>query len=170
MGETPGDVAPTVDDRLGYGGYTLWEVDGVPVALAGLTRRVAGTVRVAPVYTPPEHRRRGYAGAVTAEVSRAAMDADAREVLLFTDLANATSNALYQRLGYRPIANQLVLAFAADGSGRPRGIPELTLVERTSVVRRPGPLAGTDEHCVSPSGSRRAGPWCGGLGRRSPGR
>jgi ribosomal protein S18 acetylase RimI-like enzyme len=115
VGETPGDVASFVDDRLGYGGYTLWEVDGTPVSLAGLTRRVAGMVRVAPVYTPPEHRRRGYAGAVTAEVSRAAMNAGAREVLLFTDVANATSNSLYQRLGFRPIANQLVLAFVTNG-------------------------------------------------------
>jgi predicted GNAT family acetyltransferase len=115
VGETPGDVASTVDNRLGYGGYTLWEVDGAPVSLAGLTRKVAGTVRVAPVYTPPEHRRRGYAGAVTAEISQTALDAGAREVLLFTDLANATSNTLYQRLGYRPIARQLVLAFVAGG-------------------------------------------------------
>jgi predicted GNAT family acetyltransferase len=30
-------------------------------------------------------------------------------VLLFTDLANPTSNALYQRLGYRAVEDRLVL-------------------------------------------------------------
>ena len=44
----------TVDDRLSYGGLTLWEVDGQPVSLAGLTRQVAGMARVGPVYTPPQ--------------------------------------------------------------------------------------------------------------------
>ncbi|MFK4065940.1 GNAT family N-acetyltransferase [Streptomyces sp. NPDC029674] len=94
------------DARLAYGGATLWETpDGTPVALAGATRPVAGQIRVAPVYTPAPLRRRGYAGAATAAVSRAALDAGAAEVLLFTDLANPTSNGLYQRIGYRPVAD-----------------------------------------------------------------
>ncbi|MEU6392945.1 GNAT family N-acetyltransferase [Streptomyces sp. NPDC046939] len=92
------------DSRVPYGGATLWETpDGTPVSMAGVTRLVAGTVRVAPVYTPRELRGRGYAGAVTAEVTRAALAAGAEQVVLFTDLANRTSNALYQRLGYRPV-------------------------------------------------------------------
>lgn len=92
------------DARIAYGGVTLWETpDGTPAAMAGNTRRVAGQVRVAPVYTPAHLRGRGYAGAVTAEVSRAALAAGADEVLLFTDADNPTSNELYQRLGYRPV-------------------------------------------------------------------
>lgn len=92
------------DARIAYGGVTLWEApDGTPVSMAGNTRQVAGQVRVAPVYTPAHLRGRGYAGAVTAAVSRAASAAGADEVLLFTDVANSTSNALYQRLGYRPV-------------------------------------------------------------------
>lgn len=100
-----------VHDRLSYRGYTLWEQDGQPVSLAGLTRQVAGQVRVGPVYTPPGHRGRGYGGAATWAVSQAALDAGAAQVVLFTDLANPTSNALYQRLGYQPVADRLVLAF-----------------------------------------------------------
>ncbi|MEV2250997.1 GNAT family N-acetyltransferase [Streptomyces sp. NPDC050147] len=92
------------DARIAYGGVTLWEApDGTPVAMAGNTRRVAGQVRIAPVYTPVRLRGRGYAGAVTAEVSRAALAAGADEVLLFTDVGNPTSNELYQRLGFRPV-------------------------------------------------------------------
>ena len=110
-GAAPADV----DDQLSYRGYTLWERDGQPVSLAALTRQVAGQVRVGTVYTPPGHRGRGYGGAVTWTVSQAARDAGAGQVLLFTDLANPTSNALYQRLGYQPVADRLVLAFGKEG-------------------------------------------------------
>jgi predicted GNAT family acetyltransferase len=70
-------------------------------------------IRVGPVYTPPGLRHRGYAGAVTAAVSQAALDAGAAEVLLFTDLANPTSNSLYQNLGYQPVEDRVVLSFTA---------------------------------------------------------
>jgi RimJ/RimL family protein N-acetyltransferase len=105
-------VGAVVDDRIAHGGLTLWLRDGEPVSVAGVTRQVAGMARVAPVYTPPEHRGRGYAAAVTAVVSRAALEAGAREVLLFTDLANPTSNRLYARLGYRPVEDRVVLTFS----------------------------------------------------------
>jgi RimJ/RimL family protein N-acetyltransferase len=32
-------------------------------------------------------------------------------VVLYTDLANPTSNAVYQRLGYRPVEDRVVLSF-----------------------------------------------------------
>ncbi|MFF8533402.1 GNAT family N-acetyltransferase [Streptomyces sp. SAS_267] len=100
------DGGAWADDRISYGGITLWEdPDGTPVAMAGVTPPVAGQLRVAPVYTPAPLRGRGYAGAVTAEVSRAAVAAGVQEVLLFTDLANPTSNGLYQRIGYRPVSD-----------------------------------------------------------------
>ncbi|WP_419999739.1 GNAT family N-acetyltransferase [Streptomyces boninensis] len=102
-----------VDSRIGYGGYTLWERDGEPVSLCGISRTVAGMARVAPVYTPRELRGRGYAGAATAAVTQAALDRGVDQVLLFTDLANPTSNALYQRLGYRPVEDHLNLTFTA---------------------------------------------------------
>jgi predicted GNAT family acetyltransferase len=115
VGHPAGEAGPWADARIAYGGITLWETpDGAPAAMAGVTRRVAGQVRVAPVYTPARLRGRGYAGAVTAEVSRAARDAGADEVLLFTDLANPTSNGLYQRIGYRPVADFAVYDFTAQ--------------------------------------------------------
>jgi predicted GNAT family acetyltransferase len=107
-----GDPGRTVDSRLSHRGLTLWEDGYRPVSMAGLTRQVAGATRVGPVYTPPDLRRRGYAGAVTAAVSRAALAAGADEVVLFTDLANPTSNALYQRLGYEPVEDRIILSFA----------------------------------------------------------
>ncbi|MEU4166454.1 GNAT family N-acetyltransferase [Streptomyces sp. NPDC026665] len=100
------DGGAWADDRISYGGITLWEdPEGTPVAMAGATPPVAGQLRVAPVYTPAHLRGRGYAGAVTAEVSRAAVATGVKEVLLFTDLANPTSNGLYRRIGYRPVSD-----------------------------------------------------------------
>ncbi|MFE4333161.1 GNAT family N-acetyltransferase [Streptomyces sp. NPDC056831] len=101
-----------VDERTASGSLTLWEADGVPVSMAGVSPRIAGTVRIAPVYTPAEHRGRGYAAAVTAQVSRAAREDGAREVLLFTDLANPTSNGVYQRIGYRAVSDRLLISAA----------------------------------------------------------
>ncbi|MEV8540534.1 GNAT family N-acetyltransferase [Streptomyces sp. NPDC051572] len=86
--------------------YTFWETpDSTAVSMAGVNRMVAGMVRVDPVYTPAHLRGRGYAAAVTAEVSRAALTAGATEIVLYTDAGNPTSNALYQRLGYRRICD-----------------------------------------------------------------
>jgi predicted GNAT family acetyltransferase len=59
-----------------------------------------GTARIGPVYTRPGHRGRGHGAAVTAAAARLASEGGADEVLLFTDLDNPTSNALYARLGF----------------------------------------------------------------------
>jgi GNAT superfamily N-acetyltransferase len=106
-------IAAQVDDRLTHGGLTLWELGGEPVSLAGISRQVAGVTRVAPVYTPPEHRGRGYGAAVTAAVSRQARDEGAAEVVLYTELDNPTTNRLYARLGYVPVEDRVMLRFEA---------------------------------------------------------
>jgi predicted GNAT family acetyltransferase len=111
IGDVARRIPAAVEDRLSYSGLTLWEAGGSAVSLAGVTRPAAGVVRVGPVYTPPGQRRRGYAGAATAAVSQEALDAGVKEVALFTDLANPTSNALYQSLGYRPVGDFTVLSF-----------------------------------------------------------
>ena len=105
------DMRRTLADRLSYGGLTLWESADGPVSMAGVSRTVAGQARIGPVYTPPEVRGRGFGGAVTAAVSQAAKDAGVADVLLYTDLANPTSNALYQRLGYEPVSDSVHLLF-----------------------------------------------------------
>ncbi len=103
-----------VDDRVGNGGLILWEHEGRPVSVAGRNRPAAGQARVGPVYTPPDLRGCGFGGAATAAITQAALDDGAEGVVLFTDLANLTSNTLYQRLGYRPVSDWAVLRF-----GRP---------------------------------------------------
>jgi GNAT superfamily N-acetyltransferase len=90
----------------------LWHVDGQPVSYASATTPSAGMSRIGPVYTPPEFRGHGYGSAVTAAASKWASDEGAEHVLLFTDLANRTSNAIYQRIGYVPVADALDVTFA----------------------------------------------------------
>jgi RimJ/RimL family protein N-acetyltransferase len=112
IGEAPENLAALVDDRMSHGGIALWEHDGTPVSMAVYTRPEAGMVRVQYVWTPPEHRRQGFGGAATTAATRNALDAGATDVVLFTDLANPTSNALYPRLGYRPIEDRVVVEFS----------------------------------------------------------
>lgn len=87
--------------RVQAGQFRLWEDHQEPVSLAGFSPPAAGVSRVGPVYTPPPRRRRGYGAAVTAEATGAAIEAGAEHVVLYADLANPTSNAIYQAIGYR---------------------------------------------------------------------
>ncbi|MFB7502948.1 GNAT family N-acetyltransferase [Streptomyces broussonetiae] len=116
VGEAPAmDAATWADSRFADKHFTFWEMpDGTAVSMAGSTSMVGGMIRVDPVYTPAHLRGRGYAGAVTVEVSRAALAAGATDVVLFTDPANATSNALYRRLGYVPVADFTGYGFTPD--------------------------------------------------------
>jgi len=98
------------------GAELIWEVDGRLVAQASARAVVAGMSRIGPVYTPPEHRNRGYAAAVTSAAARWALDQGARHVLLYTDLANPTTNRLYPRLGFRPRYDALELHFVPGAS------------------------------------------------------
>ncbi|MFG2823863.1 GNAT family N-acetyltransferase [Kitasatospora sp. NPDC048365] len=103
------DAAAIVDQRIAERSWHIWESAGRPVSFAGASPVIAGMSRIGPVYTPPEHRRNGYAGAVVAGASAHAVAEGAGEVLLYTDLANPTSNSVYQKLGYRPVEDCIVL-------------------------------------------------------------
>jgi RimJ/RimL family protein N-acetyltransferase len=100
--------------KISQDGVMVWEADGQPVSIACATLPVTGMVRIGPVYTPPQARGHGYASAATAALSRRLLQAGAEEVVLFTDLDNPVSNSIYQRIGYRPVEDRVVLAFSAD--------------------------------------------------------
>jgi GNAT superfamily N-acetyltransferase len=122
---TRDDVVHALDAGAGE---LVWEIDGEPVAQASARAVTAGMSRIGPVYTPPQHRCHGYAAAVTAAAAQWALDRGARHVLLYTDLANPTTNRLYPRLGFRPRYDALELRFGPpDGSvrraGHPAGLP-----------------------------------------------
>ncbi|MCX5390366.1 GNAT family N-acetyltransferase [Streptomyces sp. NBC_00094] len=109
------DFTGHVTERVTDGRLVLWETpDGRPVSMASVSRTIEDQARVHLVYTPPAERGRGYAAGATEAASRAALDSGATRVLLFTDLANPTSNALYQRLGYRPVTDHLTVEFRGE--------------------------------------------------------
>lgn len=83
----------------------LWDVDGAAVCMALATGATYRGVRIGYVYTPAELRGRGYASALTAALSQKMLDAGCAFCVLYTDLANPTSNAIYARIGYRPVCD-----------------------------------------------------------------
>jgi len=99
------DAAAAVDRMFAEAGGYLWEVDGQPVCYAAVRPPAAGVARIGPVYTPPPERRRGYASACVAAVSQRVLSAGAEHCMLYTDLANPTSNSVYQQIGYRPVGD-----------------------------------------------------------------
>ena len=82
----------------------VWEDKGLcsMAAWGGPTRH---GVRISLVYTPPELRRRGYATACVAALSKATLVSGKKFCCLFADLSNQTSNRLYQRIGYKRVCD-----------------------------------------------------------------
>ncbi|HKZ79128.1 MAG TPA: GNAT family N-acetyltransferase, partial [Pyrinomonadaceae bacterium] len=85
-------------------GTFLWE-DPQPVSLTSYGGPTPNSVRIGPVYTPPEFRRRGYASACVAAASQYLLDSGRKFCTLFTDLGNPTSNHIYQVIGYAPVCD-----------------------------------------------------------------
>ncbi|OBA58996.1 hypothetical protein A5780_00820 [Nocardia sp. 852002-20019_SCH5090214] len=111
------DIGPdprAVPDRIAAGQWWLWEDEGAAVSVVAHQRRAYGWTRIGPVYTPPEFRRRGYAAAATAQVSKVLRDSGS-QVCLFADLANPTSNKIYQEIGYLPVGDFPRFVFGASG-------------------------------------------------------
>jgi uncharacterized protein len=96
-------------DRHVARGLWLWEADG-PVSMAASSPPTAGMSRIGFVYTPPEHRRRGFAAACVAALSTR-IAGDGLDCILNTQLQNPTSNAIYRRIGYEPAAELLIYRF-----------------------------------------------------------
>jgi predicted GNAT family acetyltransferase len=111
-GSPEAQVERFVDDRAaGIGSLVLWTDAGRVVSLAGHAGETPNGSRVGPVYTPPELRGRGYASALTAALTERLLERR-RFCFLYTDLANATSNSIYQRIGYRPVTDITLWRFA----------------------------------------------------------
>ncbi|MFI7702375.1 GNAT family N-acetyltransferase [Nonomuraea sp. NPDC049480] len=107
-----GDAAESIARRLAARELFIWEAEGAPVSFAALSPAAGGVCRVGPVYTPPSCRRRGYGAAVTAYASRAGLAERCDQVVLFTDLDNPTSNAIYQAIGYEPVSDYAHITYS----------------------------------------------------------
>lgn len=87
----------------------LWEVDGKPVSMAGITRVAGFGSTIAAVYTPDIHRGNGYASRLVAELSQDLLNKGAPRCMLFTDTGNPVTNAIYPRVGYRHTVDFMLL-------------------------------------------------------------
>ena len=93
----------------------VWDYGGEVLAMAMKTRPIAHSITVSGVYTPHEHRNRGYASILVAKLSQHLLDEGYQFVNLFTDLDNATTNKIYQAIGYRPVCNFHMFRFKDPG-------------------------------------------------------
>ena len=109
--------ADVIEQRVADGAFHLWDHDG-PKALAAWSGRTPNGVRIGPVYTPPVWRGRGYGTALTAALTQKMLDGGRRFCFLYTDVGNPTSNAIYQRIGYEPVAEVMDVNFSNPDADR----------------------------------------------------
>jgi predicted GNAT family acetyltransferase len=80
-----------------------------PVSVGGWTGRTPNGVRINAVYTPPEHRGRGYASNLVAALTKKMLVEGRKFCFLYTDAANPTSNKIYQQIGYEFVCDSVKL-------------------------------------------------------------
>lgn len=97
-------IQSMVADRILRGEISVWD-NGSVVSMAAKVRSTRTTASVASVYTPKEYRGHGYATANVAALSQQLLATGYSTCVLFTDTANPTSNAIYQRIGYQPVCD-----------------------------------------------------------------
>ena len=98
--------------RVAEGSLFVWD-DARPVSMAAWAGRTSRGVRVNFVYTPPEHRHRGYASACVADLSQRLLDEGQSFCCLYADLDNPTSNKIYQAIGYQLVCDASDFHFSA---------------------------------------------------------
>jgi hypothetical protein len=96
------------------GDMFFWEAPGELVSMAMKARPLKNSITVSAVYTPPRHRRQGYATALVAQLSQHLLDMGYEFVNLFTDLDNPTSNSIYQKIGYHPVSDFRMYRFREE--------------------------------------------------------
>ncbi|QWH18599.1 GNAT family N-acetyltransferase [Bacillus mycoides] len=108
---------PTTKEEAKQTAYTLittnrlfgLEVGGKLVSVAAKTRPTTNNITVNFVYTPKEEREKGYASICVAELSQRMLDEGYKTTTLYTDLANPTSNKMYQEIGYEKIMESVLI-------------------------------------------------------------
>ncbi len=89
----------------------FWQIGDSPVSMAMRTRPIQNSITISGVYTPPKYRQRGFATACVAILSHNLLSQGYETLTLFTDLANPTSNAIYQKIGFRPVCDFRMVDF-----------------------------------------------------------
>lgn len=103
--DDPRPGAAVLAPYLAQGSLYLWVDGDEPRCMAGWSRGTAHGASITMVYTPPSFRGHGYATALVARLSAEILARGKRFCALFTNLANPTANAIYARIGYRPLCD-----------------------------------------------------------------
>ena len=112
-GDPHQDPIVMVGRMIESGALHVWDDNG-PVSMAATTRPMPSGISVGLVYTPIDRRGQGYVLACVAKLSQKMLDQGKAYCTLYTDLSNPVSNAIYQRIGYRPLADFLDIRFLSD--------------------------------------------------------
>jgi uncharacterized protein len=112
------EARSTAERNLRAGHLFFWEDAGRPACQAGVLYPTRRGICIGAVFTPPDRRRRGYASACVAATSQEQLDAGRRFCCLYTDLANPTTNRIYQEIGYVPVAGVSRYRFGAADNKR----------------------------------------------------
>ena len=103
-----------VERYIANGEQWVLEAAGTPVAASTFNARLADTVQIGGVWTPPDLRGRGYARAVVGGALLAAHATGTSRAVLFTPEDNHAAQRAYESLGFRPIGDYSITIFAAD--------------------------------------------------------
>jgi len=115
-GDPPTDPTETVRRFMASGTLAVWDHDHV-VSMAGSSRGTANSSTVSAVYTPPEERGHGYASACVAGLCQRLLERGDAFCTLYADLANPTSNKIYQQIGFRRVSESAVYRFSVGMGG-----------------------------------------------------
>jgi GNAT superfamily N-acetyltransferase len=99
---------------IAQGNFFVWQDATGPKAMAAFNRETCDSYSISWVYTPKEFRGKGYASALVAALSQHALDSGKKFTSLHTDVANPTSNKIYQKLGYRHYCDMQHVEFGSE--------------------------------------------------------
>ncbi len=91
--------------------FFLWMDKNVAVSMAAINRKTRNVGVVGYVYSPEEHRKKGYATALVQKLSEHILQRGFKYCGLFTDQANPTSNHIYGKIGYDPLTTFATIGF-----------------------------------------------------------
>lgn len=107
----PDDPPPErreAERRIANGRAFLWCVNGQAVSLSCIGRVYKSGIAIAPVYTPPAQRCKGFAGAATAHLVAQQFAEGAQYACMYTDDSNPASNRCYAKIGFEPYCRSAV--------------------------------------------------------------
>lgn len=97
------DVEETAHRKIRNKELYLWEVEGIPVSMAGIVGSTENGIRISNVFTPDDQRGKGYGSNCVAALANKMINSNFSKCFLYADEKNDTSNIIYKRIGFKAI-------------------------------------------------------------------